>query len=54
MLLLEAREQVLLAALEDNLVVDIGRIYNELNTEAEVVLYNTADNVRRDVILSMA
>lgn len=33
MFLLEAREQVLLAAPEDDLVVDIGRIHDELDTK---------------------
>lgn len=54
MLLLEAREQVLPTALEDYLVIDISRIHHELDAEAEVVLHNAADNVRRDVILGMA
>jgi len=40
--------------LEDDLIVDIGRIHNELDMEAEVVLHNAADNVGRDVTLGMA
>jgi hypothetical protein len=53
-LLLKAREQVLLATLENDLVVDVGRIHDELDTKAEVVLHDASDDVGRDVVLCMA
>lgn len=51
MAILEDREQVLLAAPENYLVIDIGCIHNELDRE---VRHDSADNVGGDVILGMA
>lgn len=44
-LLLGAREQALPSAMENDLVVDICRIHNQLDTEAEVVLHDAANYI---------
>lgn len=54
MLLLETREQVLLAAPEDDLVVNIIGIHDELHAKTEVILHNSADNVSGDIGFDMA